>query len=330
MRYIPYQELGTAPNVIVDGSGNEHTRIVLSHWPKSGTPAPLKDDLSAQIVFRYLDRPDLRVEAEAVSNNHFDEDGLVGVYAMLHPEEARANRDLLVDVAAAGDFGTYRSRGAARAVFVLSAFADPELSPLGAASFARPYPDVAAGLYRELLALLPEVLGSPERFRRHWEAEEAVLDASEAAIRGGLIGIEEAPDLDLAVVTLPERWPERHVHRFTQARHTSCHPMAIHTATHRFRILLMQGRRYELQYRYESWVQYQSARPKPRVDLAPLARELSTLEDGDGRWSFDGVQAITPRLRLEGSGASRIPPEELRRRVEEFLKTAPPAWDPYD
>ena len=37
-------------------------------------------DTSTANVFNYLDRPDLHVPAEVVSNNHFDEDGLVGIY----------------------------------------------------------------------------------------------------------------------------------------------------------------------------------------------------------------------------------------------------------
>ena len=42
--------------------------------------------------------------ATVVSNNHFDQDGLVGVFALSFPEEAEARRDLLVEVARAGDF----------------------------------------------------------------------------------------------------------------------------------------------------------------------------------------------------------------------------------
>src|SRR5438093_6432557 len=109
LRFVPYHELGETPNIVVDGSGNERTRLTLSHWPRSGTPSELKADLSAQIVIRYLERPDLRARneegVEAVSNNHFDEDGLVGVWALLHPDEALERRELLGDVASAGDFG---------------------------------------------------------------------------------------------------------------------------------------------------------------------------------------------------------------------------------
>src|SRR5262245_22616278 len=114
MKFEAYYKLGDVANIIVDGAPNAATRLTLSHWPHSGTPQELKADLSAQIVFRYLDRPDLHVDVEAVSNNHFDEDGLVSLYAMLNPEAAQKSRELLIDVAAAGDFGTYRFRDAAR------------------------------------------------------------------------------------------------------------------------------------------------------------------------------------------------------------------------
>jgi Family of unknown function (DUF6687) len=74
-RFVPYPDLDGIPNVVVDGARHADTLLTLSHWPHSGTPPALKEDLSAQIAFRYLDSPDLRVDAEVVSKNHFDEDG---------------------------------------------------------------------------------------------------------------------------------------------------------------------------------------------------------------------------------------------------------------
>jgi hypothetical protein len=78
------------------------------------------------MVFRYLeDRVPLHGHARVVSNNHFDQDGLVSVFALVDPVEARARRALLEDLAAAGDFATYRYRDAARASMVISALTDP-------------------------------------------------------------------------------------------------------------------------------------------------------------------------------------------------------------
>ncbi len=149
--FVPYDDLGETPNIVVDGSGNAATEITLSHWPKSGTPKDLKADSSAEIVFNYLDSPAFHVAAEAVSNNHFDEDGLVGVFTLIEPEAACAMRELLCDAARAGDFATYRDRRAARIAFTVSAFADPQLTPLDTGIIGKDYAEKCAALYHELV-----------------------------------------------------------------------------------------------------------------------------------------------------------------------------------
>lgn len=329
MRYLPYTQLRDTPNVIVDGAAQGATVLTLSHWPHSGTPRDLADDLSAQIVFHYLDRPGQRVAAGVVSNNHFDEDGLMGVYTLMDPDRARARQALVTDVAAAGDFGTFEHRDAARISFTISAFTERDRSPLDRSIFDLGYDDYCGAMYEELLPRVPEMLERPDRFREHWHDEDAHLEASEAAVASGEIGIEEVPAADLAVVTVPETWRHRTVHRFTQRRTQAVHPMAIHNATRCLRLLLTEGRRYEVQFRYETWVQYISRRPAPRVDLTPLAESLTADESG-GQWLFDGVNAISPALRLEGADESALSPEEFRACLDGFLATAPPAWNPYD
>ena len=106
--------------------------------------------------------------------------------------------------------------------------------------------------------------------------------------------------------------------------------MAIHNATRRNRILTIHGRRYAMLYRYESWVQYMSASPVPRIDLTPFAQELTAGEPGDGVWTFEGVSKLTPTLTLSDGKDSVISPEEFQTRLIAFLASAPPAWDPYD
>src|SRR5262245_24682080 len=330
MRFVPYNLTATISNIIVDGAGNDHTALTLSHWPKSGSPRELRGDTSTAIVFNYLDAPRFHVASEAVSNNHFDEDGLVGIFAMLQPVMARRHRDLLIDVAQAGDFGVFERRHAARIAFALSAYADPESSPLPAALFTRPYADLASELYIQLLDVLPRLIEGVDDFRTLWEDEDARLTATEKLIDLGLITIEEQPDLDLAIVRMPEELTPQRVHRFTQRRLAECHPFAIHNRTTCSRLLLVQGHRAELQYRYESWVQLASRRPAARVDLTGLASELNREETCGGRWVFDGVDQITPKLQLEGGGQTTVPIDMLVKLVERHLRTGQPAWDPYD
>jgi hypothetical protein len=329
LRFVPVGELLDRPHVIADGAALASTVLTLSHWPHSPTPPGLADDTSARIAFRYLDDAGSWPAAEAVSNDHFDQDGLVTVYALTSPAKARARQAVLEDVAAAGDFATFEDRDSARVSFALAALADPERSPLGSGLLRSPYPELCAGLYEELLGRLPELVDHLEIHRRHWEEEDAALAAAEAALTSADIVIDEVPGLDLAVVTIPANRPARLATRFSSRRDAACHPAAINNATNALRILTLHGHRYELVYRYESWVKYTSRRPLPRVDLAPLAAQLQEEEQNGARWSFDGVAALVPSLRLADGDESDIAPARLRETVERYLATAAPAWDPY-
>lgn len=330
MRYVPFDELDSSPNIIVDGAPGTGTVLTLSHWPKSGTPAALKRDTSAEIVFAYLDSPSFHVQAEIASNNHFDEDGLIGIYALLDRAMAEKHRALLIDASRAGDFGVYKRREAARIAFVISAYADADLSPLPPEIFAMPYPKMAGELYRQLLEIMPDLLTNPSNFKKVWEAEDELLSASEELVEKGIITIEENPLLDLAVVHMPQNLPLEHVHRFAQTRQAQCHLFALNSRTDCFRLLLVQGQHVEFQYRYESWVQLVSRRPLLRVDLKDLAGELNQEETSAGRWVFDGVDRITPRLHLEGGPTTSLSPDFILKRLEHHLATDPPAWNPYD
>ncbi len=100
--------------MVVDGSPTDGTVLCLSHWPGIAVAPGLEADLSAEMALAYLGRFDRHGGAGAVSNNHYDQDGLVGVFALVAPDDALARRDLLVEVARAGDFAVTTSRDAAR------------------------------------------------------------------------------------------------------------------------------------------------------------------------------------------------------------------------
>lgn len=329
LRFVPYDDLGDTPNVIVDGAAAPSTRLTLSHWPGSPTPVEVRADLSAQIAFLALDHPDWFAGLDVVSNNHFDQDGLTSVYALVDPDAALARRDLVIDVARAGDFGGFVSRDAARLAIALAAYEDPRTSPLGAALLDGPYPQTVGVLYRELLPRLTEWLDRPECARSLWEAEDAHLGESMDAIERGIVRIEEVPAVDLAIVTVPDDWSARATHRFTQEWSEAVHPMAVNRATDRLRILLVQDQRFRLELRYESWVMFVSRPVLPRPDLVPLAESLSAFEPAGAVWEADPPGALTPQLRLRAGDASALAPEQVRARIEHFLASAPAAWDPF-
>jgi hypothetical protein len=319
MRYVPWDELHGQPNIIVDGYPAEGTLITLSHWVGSGSPEEIADDLSTQIAFHYLDRPSLHVEVEAVSNNHFDEDGLAGIYAVLNPAAALDRRAQIIDIASAGDFGVFDSRDAARVAFVLMAYADEDRSPLAADVFAKPYTAQSGAMYEEGLAKFPEMLAHPELFRSLWETEDAWLQRDLDRVGAGKITIDEVPDLDLAIVTLPE---DGDAPIDSEADILGCHQGAIHNRTRMLRTLVIRGNRYIVRYRYETWVQFVSRPTMPRVDLSPLATELSARESSGAVWTFDGNDNLTPKLRVKGEDESALSPDDFIASATEFLRRA--------
>ena len=329
LTFVAYDDLGATPNVVVDGAAAPSTELTLSHWPGSPTPPEVRDDLSAQIVFHALEHPDWFAGLEVVSNNHFDQDGLASVYTLIDPTDALARRDQVIDVARAGDFGTFSSRDSARIAIAIAAYDVPQTSPLGAELFDHPYSYITATLYWELLPKFAELLDHPDRHRALWEAEDAQLGESIDAIERGVVRIEENPALDLAVVTVPEEWSTRAAHRFTQEWTEAVHPMAVNNATERLRILLVHGHRYRLELRYETWVMFVSRPVLPRPDLHPLAVELSELEPSGARWEAEPPHGLTPHLRIAGGAESGLSPEVVRSWVETFLATAVGAWDPF-
>jgi hypothetical protein len=325
--YVPYEEAARRPNIVVDGASNEGSVLALSHWPKSGTPWPLKADTSVGIVFNYLDNPAWHRDAPAVTNNHFDEDGLVGLYCLIEPEHALRRRALLIDISMAGDFAVCNSRDAARISFAISRLADRARSPWDAGSFPDDYSEYCAFVHPRLLRELGSLVEDVEGHRELWGEEDALLEASERALQSGEATIEERAEVGLAIVRVPADWPDRPAHRLAQHLGVPIHRMAVFNRTSCNRVATLCGDRIDFSYRYESWVQIVSRRPPPRIDLSSLAARLSDL---DGKpWRFDGVAEIIPSLRPE-TGRSNLGHDRFLEALSDALRSGAGAWDPYD
>jgi hypothetical protein len=324
VKYVPYTKLEGVPNVVVDGAAQQDTVLTLSHWPGSGSPAEFRADTSAEMVLNYLATPGARKEyahkVRAVSNNHFDEDGLCAVWAMVHPKLAREHQSLLVDVATAGDFNTYRRPQAAKVVFTIRTHADPRTSP----AYKELEDDDGTGSarYEVLLPLLEGFLDDTELYGAYWDEEWSVMLKSKTAMVMGQVELREIPHVDLAVAQAPE----------------ALHPMVLYNSIERLRVLTaLPGGSYELRYRYETWVQFASRKVMPRVDLAPLLPRLQELEKEDAQWTFDGLAAVTPALRPLGPDGQPAPSslsletltDELVAYYEREQDDAARQWDPF-
>lgn len=337
--YVPAEELAGRPHVMVDGMPRPGTVCTLSHWPGTPTAHELWDDVSAGIVLRALSRPGFLPDGvDVASIDHYDEDGAIALGLLCVEGLATAHGPMLVEAARVGDFGVVEDRGPALVAFALAALgrgADdaPESESEGASGGSQgPDDDVMGRCARSATAALSTMAAladDPVRFEELWGDEARAFDAAVRVIDDGVVVLEEHPRHDLAVVRVdvahsavaPAAWDGAPIHR-----------AAVHSSTTRLRILTIAGARFELRYRYESWVRMTSRRPRPRVDLGPLAAELTKAEQNGARWVFDGASALTGALHLAGDGPSTLDPDRLVETVCERLEAldaGPAAWDPY-
>lgn len=314
MRYVPFgPELEGVPNVVVDGRGNDATVLELSHWPRSRTPAELKADTSTEIVLNYLRSPkrdEYRRGAEAVSNNHFDVDGLMSLWAVLEPEAALERAGLLVAVGECGDFDCWAGERATKITCALYGLEALPHSPVRQGLAAvHDFRERTAFLYRETLPLLPRLLDDPGSFKEYWRAEYAKVEDGRRLFDRGEAAVRELPEIDLAIFELPHP-----VHDMALNERTGCTRVA----------LVIEGHRYQARYRYQSWVELQSRTPPPRIDLRPFADLLQTFEGNPGDWAADEVHRSLPRLRLRGpeggTSPSSITPGLFTRLLASYLR----------
>ncbi|HEX2506936.1 MAG TPA: DUF6687 family protein [Miltoncostaeaceae bacterium] len=312
--FVPAEDLEGAPHVVVDGARLPGTALSLSHWPRAGTPPGLAADTSAEIVDRYLRAGAAGPEVAAVTNNHYDEDGLFGIWMLLErPAESAPERRLAIAAAEAGDFGTWTDPWAARAAIAAMAMAERATTPfpeVGRALARASGRDPAGALYHAILPRVGGLLADPGRYRMLWEPEWARVEADVALIDACEATIEDRPDADLAIVRAPR----------------PLHDMAVHPRTGHMRILTaLPDGTLVLRHRYETWVDYVS-RPLPaRVDLAPLLPALQALEREPGVWRFDGVEPIRPRLFLSDPRGRAVPSSLGADRLADLLAGVPPA-----
>ncbi len=318
--YVPVGELLGRPNIVVDGAPVTGTVAVISHWPASPKPPTPPRDLSASMALEFVSsRAYRRIKAEAVTNDHFDQDGLVSLLALVDPETALAARGLLEGVASVGDFARPSSPQAERLAFALAAIS----RSLG--------PDTPAR-YRYFLQWLPAALGGTSAEAAEAAevaaAEEDFCRRSREAVSSGLVALREYPEADLLLASVGPALGVGTVTRFGERVDRPVHPIALHERSQATRVLVQCDADWCLYERYETWVKYVSQRLRPRADLGPLSARLDEAEGRGGAWRAEGPGAIEPVMR-PASGTSELPPAQVVELVRAYLEEAPPAWNPF-
>ncbi|HLZ72255.1 MAG TPA: DUF6687 family protein [Dehalococcoidia bacterium] len=326
-RFLPPEpELEATPHIAVNASPSAHTLLAISNHPGSATPPRLIDDTAAETVLRALRDPQacaLIARAAAVTCPAFDAGALLAIWALLHPEEALRRAEQIAGLAQGAEFGIAHDLDATGFVCAVNAFRDPAESPLAATLAGRDDAGRGAALFEALLPQMPAMLENIRDFDLLWIGEYSDVLQADSLFNSGAVQIESVPELDLVVLDTPLR----------------LHPLiGLTVSAGRSRLLTVRSENtYTLEYRYESWVQLRSWRPRPRINLSGLATRLNMFERRDGRWRADPVWQ--PRSRLwfdDGRGSaspSSIDRETVVAEALDFLRTHAHdetlRWSPY-
>ncbi|OGX84708.1 DUF6687 family protein [Hymenobacter glacialis] len=328
--FVPFAQLRQQPTIVVDSVGNG-AALTLAHWRGAATPVLLRDDTSAGSALRALHQPATPgLSAAAVTANHFDIDGFVGVWSLLHPELALHHEELLRLVAVLGDFREINwSHPLADHALQLVCWLNAEekarfYEPFGAPLRRRREDEASAEKFEWFLPRFAAVLDNPAAGRPLWLPEfERVKQAATVVVQGPRSQHRTYPAIGLAVVNTPQPVPY--------------YALFGATAGSDIVLALYDGNRYELEYKYTTWIDLASRPTLPRLSLAPLVARLNELETNAQTWAADGITDTGPLLRLSGPRklskaqryadpdgrpiySSSIPPEIFEQEVLAFFQ----------
>ncbi len=331
-----HPDLDPATTIMIDGYAPGFRMI--SHWPGHGTAEALRHDLTTGSALRYAEmgeaeRKDVVGEFSSITNNHYDTDGALSLFAMLQPEIALRHRDLILRTARAGDFAVWGGTDALALELSIMSDLAPFL-PFTTPPFDEERIGNLSRLYRRTFDRLEALLADPFALRDEWAAryDHIVLDIARLERNDG-VSVTRFPEDDLAVVE-----SDRPITAFGLRL----------VAGDLFRVLLVHptdtGNRYRFCFRGESWWDVVSVRPLPRVPLARLAERLNRLEaTAQGRWWSAPGDWVVPELgygepvtfellavrfdpQTEQDPPSTLPTDVVVRELREALRT----YEPYD
>ncbi|MEJ8801634.1 DUF6687 family protein [Pontibacter sp. H249] len=326
--YLPFTELKKNKAIVVDSA--HPNGFMLSHWKGAPTPASIKDDTSAAIVLNAMRQNLPELEQPYVTANHFDIDGFVGVWALLNPEKALENEELLRQMALIGDFReldlNHPLAGEALKLVCWINAKERELfyRPFEADEMEEKEVQQCTQKFNYFLREFGQVLQDPDWEKGAWEDEVASVLLGYRDMYKPTTKITRKPEIGLVIIETPH----------------PIHYYALFSRTQGFDMVLScyERNRYELEYKYTTWVDIASRPTLPRINMAPLAQKLNQLEQSGHRWTYDSITETGPILRLSGEDLNRadtyanatereiytssIPVEQLKQEVISYFFSA--------
>jgi hypothetical protein len=328
MRFEFYSSaIADVPKLSVDGTVDN--AIHFSHWRGNETPASVKADTSTEIALNVVaapNRDELTQGIELVTNNHFDTDGVLSVWAMLNGERALRLREKLIAAAEAGDFCEFSSVDAVRASIVIQGSDSPidkSGSPLALKFSGEDFVDEARS-YDLVLPKVEHVLTHTDFYESLWREPWKRIEVALDSFARGESRVDEDLVNKISLVTLaPAIFGPR---GFDPAAHAAPFSAISHHARGNLFVIatsLNDGWAYRVDYPYYSWAETLIRPSIPRPDLSAAITALNEIENSEtSRWVIDSSElasAIKFSDVNEQLTASRIAPDAVARTLADAI-----------
>ena len=322
--FIPFHQLNDREAIIVDGAHS--SGLILSHWKGQNKLEGIADDTSGAVVLNAISENIPGINNELITATHFDIDGLVGVWSLFEPELALQHAAVLKAVARIGDFRELDlSREEDDAALKIVCWIDAEERNRFYVPFGEEYELKACQeKFEWFLPNFAAVVKNPDQFRSVWEKDYLRIKKDYEIIHGSATTVSQKKNIGLTIINTPG--PVSYYALFSVTHGTD------------MVLSLYSQNRYELEYKYTTWVDIVSRPTLPRISMQPLCDRLNALEKSGRSWFCDSVTDTGPVLRIENSNLSKaerfahptereifsssIPPEIFEKEVVDFFEAA--------
>ena len=289
----------------------------LSHWAGNETPAALKADTSTEIALNFIADPYYKTlfpNANILTNNHFDTDGLLSVFTLLYPQKAEPIAKTLIETSEACDFSSFSSEYGVQINLLINELCHSEESPFRKQWKSSSGPKEAI-YYKTLIQELPDLIKRKDDYSSLWRGKFDKIVASMEMFEKRAVWVEEYRDEKLTVIV----------------DNTKPAPQAVDYYCKGDAFLVVHENKgkysYDLSYRYYSWA---DTVRRPAISKPPtthLAEYLNKHEKAStGKWRstytgqpFDSTSVLSFTDDKGHPCFSAITPDEMTKSVLSHL-----------
>ncbi|HET8860652.1 DUF6687 family protein [Marivirga sp.] len=284
--FIPFYDIKKYPDEVLVVDAHHPQGFDLSHWRGAPVPDNCKADTSTEIVLKAIRKNLPELNKNYVSNNHYDIDGFLGVWAIFNPKEALEHYDLLVEMAQIGDFREINFNFSDwKKALKLVCWLNEEEAKLFYPPFGAP--DIAE---KEMEACVPKYLHFLEAFSQLIDLSMEEIPETEEynLVLSHFDKISEQKTFDN--IRLHIVYAEQPIHYYA---------LYSESPTADIVMSIYPENRYELEFKYTTWINT-TRRHFPRISMEKLCNQLNEIEESGKKWEAENFTDTAPILRLKG------------------------------